>query len=324
MRSLGGALAAGLVVLSLLTALPVHAQPKFITVGTGGIVGVYYPLGGAICRFVNAGRREHNLRCTVESTNGSVFNIKAVMAGELDVGFTQSDTQYYAMKGLGAFKDRPQPKLRALFSVYPELFTLVARQDANIRKFQDIRGKRINIGDPGSGTRSTMDLVMRHFGIARSELKLATQLKFDEMASALCDNRIDAFAFVAGHPNAIFQEAATLCASTIVPVAGPPIDRLIAEYPFYASAEVPAGMYRGTDTAQAALGVLATVVVSEDLPEAIAYLITRAVFDNFDDFKRLHPAIAAITKQGALQGNTVPFHPGAMRYFREKSLVSGP
>ena len=315
------AFAAGLVAAALLAPVPALAQQKFITVGTGGIVGVYYPLGGAICRFVNAGRKDHNLRCTVESTGGSVFNINAVMSNDMDAGFAQSDTQYYALKGEGPFKDKPQPKLRVLFSVYPELFTLVARQDANIRKFEDIKGKRINIGDPGSGTRATMELVMREFGIAQSDLKLASELKFVEMAPALCDNKIDAFVFVAGHPNAIFQEAATSCASNIASVSGPPVDKLVASNPFYAKADIPGKMYRGTDTAQPSFGVLATVVVNADMPEAAAYAITRAVFENFEDFKKLHPAIANITKEGSLKGNTAPFHPGAVKYFKEKGLM---
>jgi len=298
-----------------------HGADKFITVGTGGIVGVYYPLGGAICRFVNAGRKDHGLRCTVESTGGSVFNINSVMSGDMDIGFAQSDTQYYAMSGAGAFKDKPQPKLRALFSVYPELFTLVTRQDANIRKFEDIKGKRINIGDPGSGSRLTMELVMKGFGISITDLKLATELKFVEMAPALCDNKIDAFVFVAGHPNAIFQEAATSCASSIASVAGPAIDKLVKDNPFYAKASVPGKMYKGTDNAQPTFGVLATIVASADMPEQTAYIITKAVFDNFDDFKKLHPAIANITKESMLEGNTVPFHPGALKYFKEKGLM---
>ena len=321
-RSIVAALAASIVVAALAPA-PAYAQTqqKFITVGTGGIVGVYYPLGGAICRFVNAGRKDHGLRCTVESTGASVFNINAVMAGDMDVGFAQSDTQYYALKGEGPWKDKPQPKLRALFSVYPEIFTLVARQDANIKKFEDIKGKRINIGDPGSGTRATMELVMKAYGIAQSDLKLASELKFVEMAPALCDNKIDAFVFVAGHPNAIFQEAATTCSSNIASVTGQPIDRFVASNPFYAKAEVPGKMYKGTDVAQPAFGVLATLVVSADMPEATAYVITKAVFDNFDDFKKLHPAITNITKEGSLLGNTVPFHPGAVKYFKEKGLM---
>jgi uncharacterized protein len=313
--------AAVLAISTLGVAAPAVAADKFITVGTGGIVGVYYPLGGAICRFVNASRKDHGLRCTVESTGGSVFNINAVMSGDMDIGFAQSDTQYYAMKGEGAFKDKPQPKLRALFSVYPELFTLVTRQDANIKNFGDLRGKRFNIGDPGSGTRSTTELVMAATGLKKEDLRLATELKFVEMAPALCDNKIDAFTFVAGHPNAIFQEAATSCASSIASVSGPGIDKLVKDNPFYAKAMIPGKMYKGTDNPQPSFGVLATVVASADMPEATAYTITKAVFDNFDDFKKLHPAIANITKEGMLAGNTVPFHPGALKYFKEKGLI---
>ena len=299
----------------------VAQQSKFITVGTGGIVGVYYPLGGAVCRFVNAGRKDHGLRCTVESTGGSVFNINAVMSGDMDIGFAQSDTQYYAMTGAGAFKDKPQPKLRALFSVYPELLTLVARQDANIKTFADIKGKRINIGDPGSGTRGTTELVMGAMGIKKEDLKFAGELKFVEMAPALCDNKIDAFTFVAGHPNAIFQEAATSCSSNIASVVGPGVDKLVKDNPFYAKASVPGKMYKGTDTAQLTFGVLATIVASADMPEQTAYVITKAVFDNLDDFKKLHPAVANITREQMLEGNTVPFHPGALKYFKEKGLM---
>ena len=298
-----------------------YSADKFITVGTGGIVGVYYPLGGAICRFVNAGRKDHSYRCTVESTGGSVFNINAVMSGDMDIGFAQSDTQYYALHGMGPFKDKPQTKLRALFSVYPELFTLVARQDANIKSFADLKGKRLNIGDPGSGTRATTELVMSATGLKKEDLRLATELKFVEMAPALCDNKIDAFTFVAGHPNAIFQEAATSCASNIATVSGPGIDKLVKDNPFYAKASVPGKMYKGTDNAQPTFGVVATMVASADLPEQTAYVVTKALFDNFEDFKKLHPAVANITKEQMLEANTVPFHPGALRYFKEKGLM---
>ena len=315
-------LAAAALAAGALTGTPAVAQQqKFITVGTGGIVGVYYPLGGAICRFVNASRKDHGLRCTVESTGGSVFNINAVMSGDMDIGFAQSDTQFYAMTGAAAFKDKPQPKLRALFSVYPELLTLVTRQDANIKTFADIKGKRINVGDPGSGTRVTTELVMKEMGMKIEDLKFAGELKFVEMAPALCDNKIDAFTFVAGHPNAIFQEAATTCASSIASVTGPAVDKLVKEHPFYAKANVPGKMYKGTDNPQPTFGVMATVVASADLPEQTAYVITKAVFDNFDDFRKLHPAVANITKEQMLSGNTVPFHPGALKYFKEKGLM---
>ena len=305
-----------------LAGLPaVHAQRTNVTIGTAGVMGVYYPLGGAVCRMVNATRKEHRIRCSVEPSEGSVANIKGVIEGDVDLGFAQSDTQYYALKGQGPFKDNPQPKLRALFTVYPEVFTLMARADANIRKLEDIKGKRIAIGTAGSGTRATLELVLKAYGIKRSDLKSAVELKFIELAPALCDNKIDAFVFVAGHPNAILSDAATSCATSIAAVAGAPIDKLVASQPFYAKAEIPARMYKGTDTAQPSFGTVATMVVSADMPEATAYAITKAVFENFADFRKLHPAIAHITKEGSLRGETVPFHPGAVKYFKEAGLM---
>ncbi|MBI5912327.1 MAG: TAXI family TRAP transporter solute-binding subunit [Betaproteobacteria bacterium] len=294
---------------------------KLISVGTGAITGVYYPLGGAICRLVNAGRRDHGHRCMVESTGGSVYNINAVMSGELDLGFAQSDAQYTALKGMGPFKDKPQLRLRALFSVYPELFTVVARQDANIKSIADLKGKRVNIGDPGSATRATTELVLNAYGIKPQELKLAAEIKSAELASALCENRIDAFAVIVGHPNANVQEATNTCASNIAAVAGPVIDQMIKDHPFFGKASMPGRMYKGTNQAQATFGVFATVVASADLPEPTAYLATKAVFDNFEELKLLHPAVANITKESMLVGNTVPFHPGAIRYFRELGLM---
>ena len=292
-----------------------------ISIGAGAINGVYYPLGGTICRLVNARRSAHGHRWLVEPTGGSVSNINAVVSGELDLGFAQGDAQYTSVKGVGPFKDKPQSSLRALFSVYPELFTLVARQDANVHSIADLKGKRVNIGDPGSATRATAELVLNAYGVKPQDLKLDDGNKFTQLASALCDNRIEAFAFIVGHPDANVQEAANSCASTIVAVAGPAINRLIKDHPFFGKASVPGGMYKGSEQAQAAFGVFATVLVSADLPEATAYLVTKAVFDNFEEFKLSYPALANISKESMLLGNTAPFHLGAIRYFREVGLL---
>jgi len=282
---------------------------------------VYYPLGGAVCRIVNVKRKGHNLRCSVAPSEGSVANIRDVISGDVDVGIAQSDIQYSAREGEGPFKDKPQPKLRALFSVYPELLNVMTREDANIRRFEDLRGKRVSIGTQGSGTRATMDLVMEALGVKRSDFKSALELKFVELPPALCENKIDAFVFVAGHPNPVLQDAANGCKTKIIPITGAAIDALTAARPYYAKAEVPAGMYRGTGTAQPTIGTVATMVVSADMPDAKAYAITKAVFDNFDDFRRLHPALASLTKEDALKGETVPFHPGAVKYFKEVGLM---
>jgi len=306
--------------LALAAPLPAVAA-QTVTIGTAGVMGVYYPLGGAICRMVNVTRKVHKLRCSVEPSEGSVANIRGVLANDFDVGIAQSDMQYAAREGEGPFEGSAQPKLRALFSVYPELLTVMAREDASIRSLADLRGKRVAVGPAGSGTRATMELAMEAVGLKRSDLRAALEMKFVETAPALCENKIDAFAFVAGHPNAIFHEAADTCRTRVIPVDGAQIDALVAAKPYYAKAEIPGKVYKGTDAAQPTFGTMATIVVSADMPDDVAYAITKAVFDNFDDFRKLHPALAGLTKAQALKGETVPFHPGAARYFKEAGLM---
>jgi len=322
MRGVGrAAVLAAVVAVITASAWAASGTAQTVTVGTAAVMGVYYPVGGAICRMVNVTRKAHRLRCSVKPSEGSVANIKGVLAGDVDLGIAQSDTQYYALKGVGPFKDQPQAKLRVLFSVYPELVTLVVRDDANVAKFEDLKGKRVAIGTPGSGTRATVDLVMEAFGMKRADLRSAEELKFLELVPALCDRKIDAFVFVAGHPNLILQDAANTCATHIVAIAGPPIDKLLADRPYFAKADIPGGMYKGTDAPRSSIGTMATVVVSADMAESTAYAITRAVFENFEDFKKLHPAIANLSRDTALKGDTVPFHPGAVKYFKEVGLM---
>ena len=291
-----------------------------VTIGTAGVMGAYYPLGGAVCRMVNVTRKLHKLRCSVEPSEGSVANIKGVLAGDLDLGIAQADTQFYAREGSGPFQGRAAPKLRMLFSVYPETLTLVARENSGIRSVKDLAGKRVAMGTAGSGTRATMELVLGAVGLRREDLKAAPDIKIVEMPPALCENRIDAFAFVSGHPNPVLQDATGGCRARIVPVEGPKIDALVAERPYYIRMSVPGGVYPGTRTPQPTIGTMASIVVSADMPDDVAYAITRAVFENFDDFRKLHPSLVTLTREQALEGNAVPFHPGAERYFREAGL----
>jgi len=300
---------------------PVTAADNYVTLGTGGITGVYYPVGGAICRLVNQGRKDHGLRCTVESTGGSVFNINAIAAGDLDVGVAQSDTQYYAIKGEDKFAGKPVTDLRALFSMHAEPFTVVARKDANVKSWDDLKGKRVNTGDPGSGTRSVTELLMKESGWTNATFKLVTDLKPAEMASALCDNKIDAFTYVVGHPNASIKEASTTCASNLVQVTGPAVDKLVKSFPFYPAAVIPGKMYTGTDADVNTFGPRATIVTSSKLSDKAAYAIVKAVFDNLADLKKLHPALEGLTAPEMLTGNSAPFHPGAIQYYKEKGLM---
>ncbi len=299
------------------------SENRFVTIGTGGVTGVYYPTGGAICRLVNKTRKEHGIRCSVESTGGSVYNLNTIAAGELDMGVAQSDWQYHAYNGTSKFEEQgPNKDLRAVFSVHPEPFTMVARADSGIKNFMDIKGKRVNIGNPGSGQRGTMEVVMAATGIKVDDLKLASELKAAEQASALCDNKVDAMVYVAGHPNGSIKEATTSCDSVLVNVTGPAIDKLIKENSYYRSATIPGGMYRGTDADTKTFGVGATFVSSAKVPTDVIYNVVKAVFENFEDFQKLHPAFAILKKEEMIKdGLSAPLHDGAVKYYKEAGLL---
>ena len=296
---------------------------SFITIGTGGVTGVYYPTGGAICRLVNKGRKEHHVRCSVESTGGSVYNLNTIRAGELDMGVAQSDWQYHAYNGTSQFAEQgPNKDLRAVFSVHPEPFTVVARSDSGINTFDDLKGKRVNIGNPGSGQRGTMEVLMEAKGWTKDDFALASELKSAEQSQALCDNKVDAIIFTVGHPNGSIQEATTSCAAKVVPVKGPEVDKLVADNAFYAKASIPGGMYKGTDDDTETFGVGATFVSSTNTDEETIYVITAAVFDNFGRFKSLHPAFANLEESKMITNNlSAPLHDGAAKYYKEKGWM---
>ena len=313
----------GLGVLIGASPAPVQAESKFVTIGTGGVTGVYYPTGGAICRLVNKGRKEHGIRCSVESTGGSVYNLNTIAAGELDMGVCQSDWQYHAYNGTSKFKDKGANKdLRAVFSVHPEPFTVVARADSGIKDFMDLKGKRVNIGNPGSGQRGTMEVVMGALGWTKKSFKLASELKSAEQSKALCDNKVDAMVFTVGHPSGSIKEATTSCDSVLVTVAGPKIDALVKKHDYYRTATIPGGMYRGTASDTKTFGVGATFVTSAKVPEDIIYNVVKAVFENFDQFKKLHPAFANLKKEEMIKdGLSAPLHKGAVKYYKEAGLM---
>ncbi|PIE65615.1 MAG: C4-dicarboxylate ABC transporter substrate-binding protein [Desulfobacterales bacterium] len=299
------------------------ADQQFVTIGTGGVTGVYYPTGGAIARLVNKGKKEHGIRASVESTGGSIYNLNAIASGELDMGVAQSDWQYHAYHGTGKFKDAgPNKDLRAVFSVHPEPFTVVARADSGIKNFMDLKGKRVSIGNPGSGQRAIMELLFEKFGWIKKDLKLAAEMKAAEQPKALCDNKIDAFVYCVGHPNGSIKEATTACDAVMVTVDGPVIDKLVADNDYYRVATIPGGMYRGTDDDTKTFGVGATFVSSAKVPEAVIYNIVKAVFENFDQFKKLHPAFANLKKEEMIKdGLSAPLHDGAVKYYKEAGLM---
>ncbi len=301
-----------------------RAEMRYVTIGTGGITGVYYPTGGAISRMVNKKRKEYKLRVTVESTAGSVFNVNALMNNDLEFGIVQSDRQYQAMKGLKEWKGRPQERLRSVFSIHPESVSIVAAADSGIKTVADLEGKVVNIGNPGSGQRGNSIDLLNAAGIDYEKDLTAEGLKAAESASMLQDGRIDAFFYTVGHPNGSIKEAAAGRRKVrFVPVDKEIVEKLTSRFPYYAPATIPLDFYPGVENTEDVLtfGVKATLCTSADVPDDIVYAVVKEVFENFEEFKELHPAYKVLTKKGMLQGLSAPMHPGAVKYFKEAGLL---
>lgn len=316
-------LAAALTLASTLGAAPAQAQQQFVTIGTGGVTGVYYSAGGAICRLVNMNRRDHGIRCSVESTGGSVHNLNTLRSAELDFAVAQSDWQYHAYNGTSSFENAgPHEELRAVFSLHPEPFTVLTRKEAGVEKFEDLKGKRFNIGNPGSGTRASLNQLLEAMGWTPSEFSLAAELRPDEHGAALCDNRIDGFFYGVGHPSANIQDPTTTCGAKLVPLTGDAVDTLIEERSYYAEAEIPGGLYANNPDPTPTYGVLATIVTSTEVSDEVVYTLVKAVFDNFESFKKLHPAFAYLEPEDMVHnGHSAPLHDGAVRYYEEQGWM---
>ena len=316
----------GVAALSLLVGLSGVAaaqEEKFITIGTGGQTGVYYVVGQSICGLVNRGQAQHGVRCTAPSTGGSIANLNAMREGAMEMGVVQSDWQYHSYNGTSQFEDAgPFDDLRAVFSVHPEPFNVIARDDSGIETFEDLKGKRVNVGNPGSGQRATMDVVMEAMGWSIGDFALASELQSAEQAGALGDNNVDAIIFTVGHPNGSIQEATTTTDARLISVDTDEIKALVEERPYYAMATVPGGMYRGTDEDVTTFGVLATFVAPASVDDDVIYAVVSAVFENFDRFKGLHPAFAILEEEAMItNGISAPLHEGAARYYRERGWI---
>ncbi|TJZ82849.1 TAXI family TRAP transporter solute-binding subunit [Paracoccus hibiscisoli] len=306
-----------------LCATPLMAQQEqFITIGTGGQTGVYYVVGQSICRLVNRDTATTGLRCTAPATGGSIDNINQIKSGGMTMGVAQSDWQFHAYNGSSDYEGDAFEDLRAVFAVHPEPFTVVARADSGVETFTDLSGKRVNVGNPGSGSRGTFEVVLEAMGMSMSDFALSSELRPAEQSAALGDNQVDAISYTVGHPNGSIQEATSTVDARLVDVSGPEIDALVEANPFYSKVTIPGGMYAGNDEDTETFGVKATFVTSAAIPEETVYQVVKAVFDNFDRFKGLHPAFATLTPEEMIaDGNSAPLHPGAERYYREQGWI---
>ena len=298
-------------------------KQKFITIGTGGVTGVYYPTGGAISRIVNK-ESVSNLKAYVESTGGSVYNINAVLSGDLDFGIAQSDRQYEAYNGLAEWADSgAQKDLRSVFSIHSEAITLVASQSSRVFSPQNLKGKRVNIGNVGSGTAQNARTVLGIFNITETDFN-AEEIKASESPRLIQDGRIDAFFYTVGHPNGNIKEAtAGRVPVRIVDIQGAGVDNLIKENLFYSKAVIPVSLYPSVvnSTDINTFGVKATLVSSSKVRDDVVYTLVKGVFENLEEFKKFHPAFANLTPEQMLEGLSAPLHKGAEKYYREAGLI---
>lgn len=300
-----------------------QAESTFVSIGTGGISGVYYPTGGAIAKMINKKRAIYGFRATVKSTGGSVDNITAIMAGDLDFGVVQSDSQYQAVKGIAVWQDQgPQGELRAVFSIHPEAVTLIAAFDAGIKNINDLKGKRVNIGHVGSGQGQNAIDALTAIGIQPETDIQSEYVDVSEAADLLQKGKIDAFFYTVGHPSGFIKKA-TSGARRVVLADITGVDSLIDKFSYYAETIIPVALYPGAQNERdvETFGVRATLVTSAEMSDDIVYAITKEVFDNLEFFKKLHPAYATLTRESMLTGLSAPIHPGAIKYFKEVGLV---
>ncbi|MEX2614584.1 MAG: TAXI family TRAP transporter solute-binding subunit [Alphaproteobacteria bacterium] len=304
-------------------AFSVVLAPSPVAIATDIPGGQYHPVGNAICRVYNLAGPYDEKPCVAVRSDGSVANIGRIKSGETTFGLSQTDLAYAAFHGEGPFAVAgPDPKLRTLISLYPVAFTIVARADAGIRDFRDLRGKRIGIGKSGAGYTFTRDVLLEYFNWIISEHERLLELGPAEQYRALCDDRVDAIIIAAGHPDGLTQEATTSCRAMLVRVAGPEIDRLLATHPYYIASVIPGGMYAGNPHDVPTFGTPALLITTSDQPDALAYAMVKAVFENFAVFRRLHPALSTLDMRDMAPSEAVmPIHPGAHRYYREAGLL---
>ena len=300
-----------------------QAEEKFVTIGTGGQTGVYYVAGQSICRFLNRGSAEHGIKCNAPASGGGVANVNGIRSGEFNFGIMQSDHQYKALNGLAPFEaEGAMSDIRAVFSLQSEVFTILARRDANIKGFDDLKGKRVNVGNPGSGQRDTLEEILAVKGWDRSAFALAAELKPAEQASALGDNNIDAMTYFVGHPNGAIQEATTTVDAVLVPITGPEIDKLLAAKSYYTKAEIPGGLYKGNDQPTQSIGGKAVLSTTAKVDAEVVYQLVKSVFENIERFQRLHPAFKDLKPEEMIEvGLSAPLHEGAERYYKERGWL---
>lgn len=310
----------------VVSAISLNAR-EFITIGTGGLTGVYYPTGGYICGYLNRDKeaQKYIKKCNIESTGGSIFNLNAMNKKDFNFSIVQSDLAYKAYNGVGKYKGKKHPKLRAIVAIYPEIFTIVTKKSANIRKFTDLKGKSFNIGTPGSGDEATFLTLMNAYKkagkMSLKDLKYVNHLRTSEAPNALKDGSIDGYVFVVGHPAANIKDVSTTTAIRIVPISGPIVAKFLKDHPYYTKSVIPGKIYKGVNKAVPSFGSKAVLVVNSSVPDQVVYEITKTIVKNLKEFKKLNSNYSSVTVKSLTEGLGAPMAKGSAKYFKEIGII---
>jgi hypothetical protein len=302
---------------------PSVAGTKFVSIGTGGVTGVYYPVGGAIAKLINTKKRVYGLKVTAEATGGSVFNINSLAQGDMDFGLAQTDMVTQAWEGIRDWKGRgPQKELRGICTLQSETVCLIASVDSGIKTCSDLKGKIVAVGNPGSGTRDNSRDALSTCGLTFDDLAKAEGIKPAEAAGFLQDGRLDAYFYTVGHPNGSLKEAAAGGTKVrFIPFTN--LGEFLKKYPSYSKEVIPIRFYGGAENKEdvPTFGVKACLVSSDKVADEVVYAVTKELFENLDTLRKLHPALENLDKEAMLKGLPIPVHPGALKYYKEAGLA---
>jgi uncharacterized protein len=297
----------------------VFAAKKFVSIASGWVVGVYYPLAGAISNIAH--KNLPDIKITVESSGASVANAKLIASGDADMAILQNDISFYALQGVKPMFDKPVANIRGITSLYQEHCQIQARKDAKIATVADLKGKRVCVGPLGSGTELNAVQILEVYGMKFDDFAKVERLTATESSDYLKDGRIDAAFYSVGVGAAGLVDTAMTVDCVIVPVDGGPRDALMKKYPFFTKAIVPKGAYKGVDADIPTVAVMAILAARAEMEEAMAYQITKAIFDNIADIERAHAKGKELKLETALTGMSIPLHPGAEKFYKEKGIA---
>lgn len=309
-----------MVVLVHVAPLPVFAKAKYITIASGWVTGVYYPFAGAVSRILWMEKEKLGVRATVESSGASVANANLIDNKDADLALLQNDIANYAYYGKLMFK-KPIKSMLGIATLYPETIQIQVRKDAGIKSVADLKGKRVAIGPLGSGTEQNAKQILEVYGLTVNDLGKVQQLTSTESADFMKDGRIDAAFYTTGIGAAVLTDAAFMTPCDLVPVDDAHIKKLQDKYPFYAKDVVKAGTYKGLDTDVQTVAVMAMLVARKDLKKDLVYNVTKAIFEHLDRLHAAHAKLKAVTLESAMDGMSIPLHPGAEKYFKEKGIL---